>query len=132
MSLNLKKNKTLRAFNFSPYKSPCILKPVQTLPPFQTYDDYNISKISQADMDSFEIQIRTSNIIKSAESLSKIISDLKDLTILNDFKSLNAQITNQCAILKKNELEIDMHLTKKKDLMVKLLHDLQHEYYTSK
>ena len=88
--------------------------------------------MSQADMDSFEIQIRTSNIIKSAESLSKIISDLKDLTILNDFKSLNAQITNQCAILKKNELEIDMQLTKKKDLMVKLLHDLQHEYYTSK
>lgn len=83
-------------------------------------------------MDSFEIQIRTSNIVKSAESLSKTISDLKDLTILNDFKSLNAQITNQCKMLKQNEFEIDRQLTIKKDMLVKLLHDLQHEYYTSK
>jgi len=98
---------------------------------YKNYDDYNISKVAQADIDSLETQIRTSNIVKSTESLSKIISDLKDLTVLNDFRSLNSQITNGCAFLKKNEFEIDRHLTTTKDMLVKLLSDLQHEYYLS-
>ena len=90
-----------------------------------------MNKTSQAQIDLFELQIRTSNIVKSTESLSKIVSDLKDLTILNDFKSINSQITNQCHFLKKKEHEIDNQLMGVKDVLYKLLHDLQHEYYTS-
>ena len=87
--------------------------------------------MSQSDIDSFEIQIRTCNIVKSMESLTKIVSDLKDLTILNDFKSINGQITNQCMFLKTKETEIDRQLVNTKDVLVKLLRDLQHEYYYS-
>ncbi|CAF0776932.1 unnamed protein product [Brachionus calyciflorus] len=60
----------------------------------KSHDDLGLNKNSQAEIDSFEIEIRTSNLVKSTESLSKIVSDLKDLTILNDFKSINSQITN--------------------------------------
>ena len=70
-------------------------------------------------------------MVKSTESLSKTISDLKDLTILNDFKSLNSQITNQCNFFKQKEYEIDRQLVIIKDILVKLLSDLQTEYYSS-
>ena len=63
--------------------------------------------------------------------MSKIVSDLKDLTILNDFKSINVQLTNQCQILKIRENEIDRQLAATKDNLFKILNDLQHEYYTS-
>jgi hypothetical protein len=90
-----------------------------------------LSKTSQSDIDCFEVEIRTTNIVKSTESLNKIVSDLKDLTILNDFKSINAQLTNQCQILKIKENEIDRQLAATKDNLFKILNDLQHEYYTS-
>ena len=90
-----------------------------------------MSKMSQSDIDSFEIQIRTCNIVKSMESLTKTVSDLKDLTILNDFKSINGQITNQCIFLKAKDSEIDRQLVGTKDVLVKLVRDLQHEYYYS-
>jgi hypothetical protein len=99
--------------------------------PKKSSDDFGLNKMSQGQIDSFEIQIRTSNIVRSIESLTKIVSDLKDLTILNDFKSINAQITNQCALLKSKENEIDRQLTLSKDNLYKLLYNLQQEYYSS-
>ena len=99
---------------------------------FQAHDEISSSnKASQAEVDSLEIQIRTTSIIKSTEALSKIVFDLKDLTILNDFKSINAQITEQCGFLKQKETDIDRQLMNTKDVLIKLLGDLQHEYYTS-
>lgn len=95
------------------------------------HDDAGLNKMSQAQIDSFEIQIRTANIVKSTESLSKIVSDLKDLTILNDFKSINSQITNHCSFLKSKENETDAALRNIKDNLYMLLQDLQHEYYSS-
>jgi len=87
--------------------------------------------MGQAQIDQFEIQIRSANIVKSIESLSRIVSDLKDLTILNDFKSINAQIMNQCNFLKLRETEIEGHLTMTKDNLFKMLYSLQQEYYSS-
>lgn len=91
-----------------------------------------LNKGSQAEIDSFEIEIRSSNLVKSTESLSKIVSDLKDLTILNDFKSINSQITSHCQFLRMNENDIDIQLRMAKDVLFKLLQDLQNEYYTSR
>lgn len=91
-----------------------------------------LNKGCQTEIDSFEIEIRTTNLVKSTESLSKTVSDLKDLTILNDFKSINSQITSHCQFLRMNENEIDIQLRKAKDVLFKLLQDLQNEYYTSR
>lgn len=94
-------------------------------------EELGMNKCGQAQIDQFELQIRATNIVKSTESLTKIVSDLKDLIILNDFKSINAQITSQCLFLKGKQNEIDEQLTNVKDVLFKMLHDLQHEYYTS-
>jgi hypothetical protein len=59
------------------------------------------------------------------------VSDLKDLTILNDFKSLNAQLATQTNIMKQQEAEMDKHLVLVKSSLIKILYELQHEYYTS-
>jgi hypothetical protein len=94
-------------------------------------EEFGLNRMSQSSIDSFEIKIRVANILKSTESLSKIVSDLKDMTILNDFKSINQQITNQCNVLKSKEFEIDRQLTFTKDGLIKLLNDLEQQYYSS-
>jgi mediator of RNA polymerase II transcription subunit 22 len=94
-------------------------------------DENGLAKMSQNELDTYQIEIRTSNIIKATESLTKIVSDLKDLVILNDFKSINSQITSQCTYFKQREDEIDKHLTMFKDNMFPLVSELQQEYYTS-
>lgn len=97
----------------------------------QMQEEFGLNRMSQSSIDSFEIQIRVANILKSTESLGKIVSDLKDMTILNDFKSINQQITNQCNFFKSKEFEIDRQLTLAKDGLVKLLNDLEQQYYSS-
>ena len=87
--------------------------------------------MSQNELDTYQIEIRTSNIIKATESLSKIVSDLKDLVILNDFKSINSQITSQCGYFKQREEEIDKALIAFRDNMFPLVDDLQRQYYSS-
>lgn len=37
----------------------------------------------------YEISVRSSNIVRAAESLSKLVSDLKETLILNDLSSIN-------------------------------------------
>ena len=41
--------------------------------------------------------------------------DLKELTILNDFKSINSQIVNQCATFKSKEAHVENQLSVAKD-----------------
>jgi mediator of RNA polymerase II transcription subunit 22 len=94
-------------------------------------DEPGLSKLSQTDIDTYEFQIRTSNIIKASESLTKIISDLKDLIILNDFKSINSQLTSQCNYFKQKEDDIDRTLTNLKDSLIPILNECQTEYYSS-
>jgi mediator of RNA polymerase II transcription subunit 22 len=94
-------------------------------------DENGLAKMTQNELDTYQIEIRTSNIIKATESLTKIVSDLKDLVILNDFKSINSQITSQCAYFKQREDEIDKTLTSFKDNLIPMVNELQQEYYSS-
>lgn len=87
--------------------------------------------MGQAQIDQFEIQIRTANIVKSIESLGRVVSELKDLTILNDFKSINGHIMTQSKVLKIRETDIEQNMTITKDSLFKILYSLQHEYYSS-
>ena len=94
-------------------------------------DENGLAKLSQNELDTYQVEIRTSNIIKATESLTKIVSDLKDLVILNDFKSINSQITNQCNYFKATEDKIDRTIAAVKCDMIPLLSELQQEYYSS-
>jgi mediator of RNA polymerase II transcription subunit 22 len=94
-------------------------------------DENGLSKMCQSEVDSYQFEIRTSNMIKATESLSKIVSDLKDLVILNDFKSINSQISSQSMFFKQKEDEIDKNLLSLKENIIPLLQELQPEYYAS-
>ena len=41
-----------------------------------------------------EVAVRAANIVRAAEALSKLVSDLKESLILNDFSTIN-EITSQ-------------------------------------
>jgi hypothetical protein len=94
-------------------------------------DENGLSKMCQTEVDSYQFEIRTSNMTKATESLSKTVSDLKDLVILNDFKSINSQIATQSLFFKQKENEIDKNLNALKESIIPLVQELQQEYYLS-
>lgn len=81
--------------------------------------------------DQNEMQVRAANIVRASESLMKLISDIKQFLILNDFPSVNeaiSQKTNMCRALQKN---IDSKLSALRDDIAAELYDLEEEYYSS-
>ena len=43
----------------------------------------------------YDISIKAANIVRAAESLSKLVSDLKETLILNDLSSINEVTTRR-------------------------------------
>ncbi len=58
-------------------------------------DDQN-ERVTQAQVAHVEneVAVRAANIVRAAEALSKLVSDLKENLILNDFSTIN-EITSQ-------------------------------------
>ena len=46
-----------------------------------------------------EVAVRAANIVRAAEALSKLASDLKEILILNDFSSINGITTSRMEVL---------------------------------
>ncbi|XP_017138920.1 mediator of RNA polymerase II transcription subunit 22 [Drosophila miranda] len=90
-----------------------------------------ISRTTQCEQDSLEMQIRASNMVRAGESLMKLVADLKQYLILNDFHSVNEAITNNSQLFRATQIECDKKLMKLRDEMAMDLYDLEEEYYTS-
>ncbi|KAG7243884.1 hypothetical protein INR49_006039 [Caranx melampygus] len=56
-------------------------------------DETQVSRATQAEQDHYEMHVRAANIVRAGESLMKLVSDLKQFLILNDFPSVNDAIT---------------------------------------
>lgn len=69
--------------------------------------------------------------VRAGESLMKLVSDIKQYLILNDFHSVNEAITNNSQLFRSKQLECDKKLMKLRDEMAMDLYDLEEEYYTS-
>lgn len=61
----------------------------------------------------------------------KLVSDLKQYLILNDFHSVNEAITTNSQLYRSTQLECDKKLMELRDDMAQELYDLEEEYYTS-
>ena len=61
----------------------------------------------------------------------KLVSDIKQYLILNDFHSVNEAITNNSQLFRATQQECDKKLKKLRDEMAMDLYDLEEEYYTS-
>lgn len=93
-------------------------------------DETQVSRMTQSGQDLFEMHVRAANIVRAAESLTKLISDIKQYLILNDFPSLNDAITENSRMALGTQQEIDKKLTDLKDDMARDLYELEDEYYS--
>lgn len=61
----------------------------------------------------------------------KLVSDIKQYLILNDFHSVNEAITANSQLFRSTQVDCDKKLTTLRDEMALDLYDLEEEYYTS-
>lgn len=61
----------------------------------------------------------------------KLVSDIKQYLILNDFHSVNDAITANSTLYRTTQMECDRKLMSLRDDMAADLYDLEEEYYTS-
>ncbi|KAF3850755.1 hypothetical protein F7725_012527 [Dissostichus mawsoni] len=69
--------------------------------------------------------------VRAGESLMKLVSDLKQFLILNDFPSVNDAISLQNQHLRSLQEECDKKLTSLRDEIAIDLYELEEEYYSS-
>lgn len=121
-------------------------------------NDSQLSKITQYEQDTYEMQVRAANIgkwfnssynlrkieidsdvhlfkcvfsVRAGESLMKLVSDIKQYLILNDFHSVNDAITANSQLFRSTQLECDRKLMNLREAAAIDLYDLEEEYYTS-
>ncbi|KAG7491062.1 mediator of RNA polymerase II transcription subunit 22 isoform X1 [Solea senegalensis] len=94
-------------------------------------DETQVARATQAEQDHFEMHVRAANIVRAGESLMKLVSDLKQFLILNDFPSVNDAISLQNQHLRSLQDECDKKLTSLRDEIAVDLYELEEEYYSS-
>ena len=97
----------------------------------KTEQDVQISRMTQCELDAYEMQVRSANMVRAAESLLKLVSDIKQYLILNDFPSVNEAIAHNSKVFRSMQQESDQKLQNLRDDIVADLHELEEEYYTS-
>ncbi|XP_053414248.1 mediator of RNA polymerase II transcription subunit 22 isoform X3 [Nycticebus coucang] len=81
-------------------------------------------------MDNFTEIIKTAKV-RAGESLMKLVSDLKQFLILNDFPSVNEAIDQRNQQLRALQEECDRKLMALRDEVSIDLYELEEEYYSS-
>ncbi|KAJ7988265.1 hypothetical protein DPEC_G00321790 [Dallia pectoralis] len=94
-------------------------------------EETQVSRATQAEQDHYEMHVRAANIVRAGESLMKLVSDLKQFLILNDFPSVNEAISLQNQQLRSLQDECDKKLTSLRDEIAIDLYELEEEYYSS-
>lgn len=91
----------------------------------------NKSTYSKLEELSFEVNIRSANLIRACESLVKLIWEIKQYQTINDFPLINESITNKVESNLRKSQEIDARLVSLRDEITNELYDLEEEYYNS-
>jgi len=94
-------------------------------------EENQISRSAQCEEDAFEMQVRAANMVRAGESLMKLISDIKQYLILNDFPSVNEAIAHNSKLFLKIQEDCDRKLTTLRDDLATDLYELEDEYYSS-
>ncbi|XP_024130340.1 mediator of RNA polymerase II transcription subunit 22 [Oryzias melastigma] len=94
-------------------------------------EETQVSRPTQAEQDHYEMHVRAANIVRAGESLMKLVSDLKQFLILNDFPSVNDAISLQNQQLRTLQEECDKKLMSLRDEIAVDLYELEEEYYSS-
>ncbi|XP_029185029.2 mediator of RNA polymerase II transcription subunit 22-like isoform X1 [Acropora millepora] len=90
-----------------------------------------VARLTQSAQDQYEMNVRAANIVRAGESLMKLVSDMKEFLILNDFPSVNTSISERSNALQEiNNVTDQQLLTLKQELAVNLF-ELEQSYYSS-
>ena len=91
-------------------------------PPDLTHDVFS---------DTYEMQVRAANIVRAGESLMKLVSDIKQFLVLNDFHSVNDAISSSSNLYRSTQQDRDAKLMSLRDEMASDLYDHELEYYVN-
>lgn len=121
-------------------------------------DESHISRPSKCEQEHFELEVRAANIVsvsscliaviqsrkgflnlvlmtslqvRAGESLMKLVSDVKQFVILNDFRSVNESIMTQMTMYRRVQADCDSKLLALRDDMSADLFEMEEEYYSS-
>lgn len=85
----------------------------------------------QGIQDHYEMTVRAANIVRAGESLMKLISDIKQYLILNDFPFVNDSIAQNSQRYCAFQMDCDQRLMALRDDMAAELYELEEEYYST-
>ncbi|XP_038601769.1 mediator of RNA polymerase II transcription subunit 22 isoform X2 [Tachyglossus aculeatus] len=94
-------------------------------------EETQVSRATQGEQDNYEMHVRAANIVRAGESLMKLVSDLKQFLILNDFPSVNEAVGQRAQQLRGLQDECDKKLVSLRDEISVDLYELEEEYYSS-
>nr|XP_020650621.1 mediator of RNA polymerase II transcription subunit 22 isoform X1 [Pogona vitticeps]XP_020650622.1 mediator of RNA polymerase II transcription subunit 22 isoform X1 [Pogona vitticeps] len=94
-------------------------------------EETQVLRATQGEQDNYEMHVRAANIVRAGESLMKLVSDLKQFLILNDFPSVNEAINQRKQQLHALQEECDKKLIALRDEISVDLYELEEEYYSS-
>nr|XP_058969209.1 mediator of RNA polymerase II transcription subunit 22-like [Pocillopora verrucosa] len=94
-------------------------------------DETQVSRLTQSAQDQYEVNVRAANIVRAGESLLKLVSDMKEFLILNDFPSVNATISERSSTLQEMTNQTDQKLLTLKQELALNLYELEQSYYSS-
>lgn len=97
----------------------------------KTEEESQVARATQCEEDAFEMQVRAANMVRAGESLMKLISDIKQYLILNDFPSVNEAIAHNSKVFLNLQETSDCKLTTLRDDLATDLYELEEEYYGS-
>lgn len=90
-----------------------------------------VTRPSQAEQDWYEVEVRAANMVRAAESLMKLISDMRQFLLLNDFPQVNDAIIYANTYCRQMQNKIDTCLVSLRDDMASELFEMEEEYYSS-
>ncbi|XP_020629241.1 mediator of RNA polymerase II transcription subunit 22-like [Orbicella faveolata] len=94
-------------------------------------NETQVSRLTQSAQDQYEVNVRAANIVRAGESLMKLVSDMKEFLILNDFPSVNASISERSNTFQEMTNQTDQQLLNLKQELALNLFELEQSYYSS-
>ncbi|KRX81456.1 Ectonucleoside triphosphate diphosphohydrolase 1 [Trichinella sp. T6] len=94
-------------------------------------EEGQVSRLTEYEHELFEMQIRAANMTHAAEALIKMVTDLKQFLILNDFAYINESITTTAVHSQIAQREFRDKLIAVKEEMTFYLQEAEQEYYNT-
>ncbi|XP_067930216.1 mediator of RNA polymerase II transcription subunit 22-like [Watersipora subatra] len=94
-------------------------------------DGTQVKQTTEGEQVHYEVSVRAANVVRAGESLMKLVSDLKQFLILNDFSSISASTVTSRVKYKNSAEENDKKLLALRDEIASELFLLEDEFFNS-